>query len=502
MHQLLENTSDLRTHTDLIRRAGAWLDRFHRAGSPHHAPFHAAHTARYFQSIRAELAAGTRAVAHQDRFCRGVDHVAAKAQNTDTKETVFAHQHGAYRPSRLICDDNTTLAFDIGGPNVMPVAHDIAHFLLDYTLSLRGLSGLGPGSAVHEDAFEAFFEGYRLITPDDPSLEVITLSKPLNIWLGLPAAASDAHARSASARRLFALATGLYPEIRKQAPMQILLRTSPRNTGAPHPIHAPLSAIPNLAVTDKAPSSSLPALSLVEGEAPLTEQGLCVHQAYGGPFWFIERHRQPWLWDVAGTSYMPTDLPDAKVHGFADLWRSLLHGRPAPRREGFIYMPLQGFLLKRRGFQSASPVQMIEQTLKASVLPILATLDPGRTYAPQALRTLEDLQDRHPRFRLVDLPMAAGLESCDLVVCQNDPAGFHAGFFGKPCVLFARAAFHHIAFNVSRLGVEEAISQARTAKVEFDRYLYWFWQEKAINLDAVGASDALRQRLIQLGWPL
>ena len=66
------------------------------------------------------------------------------------------------------------------------MGHDIARLLLDYTAILRSSKELENGQIVPADAIEAFFRGYRLVGPDDPSVQFLPYAKILGPLVNVP----------------------------------------------------------------------------------------------------------------------------------------------------------------------------------------------------------------------------------------------------------------------------------------------------------------------------
>jgi hypothetical protein len=94
------------------------------------------------------------------------------------------------------------------------------------------------------------------------------------------------------------------------------------------------------------------------------------------------------------------------------------------------------------------------------------------------------------------------LPGCDYVVTQNSAVGFAGFFFGKPLVLFGQIDFHHIALKPAELGVREAIAAAPGWAADYDSYLWWFLQDRAINAGRPEAEEKTSARLRSFGWPV
>lgn len=238
-------------------------------------------------------------------------------------------------------------------------------------------------------------------------------------------------------------------------------------------------------------------------QPPLTARGLTIRKNYIYPFWKIERSAERWTWPVAQAQFDPKAAPQPEARRFARRIRRKLFGGEADivRREGFVYVPLQGRLLEHRSFQSMSPIEMLEQVLRHDpTRPVLVTLHPKEDYSAQEMQALEDLIERHPRIQMVQRNMADLLKTCDFVVTQTSGAAFSALFFRKPLVLFGRSDFHHIAADVHRLGTAEALRQAPDMVPDYDAYLWWFLHDQSINAAVPETEDRIEAALRRHGW--
>lgn len=252
-------------------------------------------------------------------------------------------------------------------------------------------------------------------------------------------------------------------------------------------------------------SAARPGYAMFHMDDPFHDRALTMRRVYQYPFWAIEQTAKRWDWSVARSVFDPASVPADKAARFFSFWAKRQFG-DAPdraRREGYVYVPLQGRLLAQRSFQSASPVEMLESVLAHDPdRPVAATLHPKESYSDQERTALSRLQDRFPRLMVSSGGMEQHLQNCDYVVTQNSSAAFFGYFFKKPAVLFGRIDFHHIAASVSRLGAAEAIARAPQMQPDYAAYLFWFWQEQSINAGLDTAEDRIRARLAAAGWPV
>lgn len=252
----------------------------------------------------------------------------------------------------------------------------------------------------------------------------------------------------------------------------------------------------------KAPTRRGYALFHMEGATG--PRAMIFRRVYHYPFWAIEPDAKRWNWRVAQTAFPRDAVPRKQADRFHAFWRDRLFGAAAqaPRRDGFVYVPLQGKLLVRRSFQSLSPLDMLRATLAHDPRPVVAALHPREVYSEAELAALDELAGETPRLSLRTGGMEALLAGCDYVVTQNSAAAFNGYFFGKPSVLFARIDFHHIAANVSGTGAAEALRAAPDMAPDYAGYVHWFWQQMSINAGRPEADDRIRAAFERSGWPM
>lgn len=246
-----------------------------------------------------------------------------------------------------------------------------------------------------------------------------------------------------------------------------------------------------------------PGRSLFLMQPPVNARGLTFRRTYLYPFWHIEKEAERWEWPVAKAAFDPDIVDARKASNFYRFWRTRLFD-DAPgeaRRDGFVFVPLQGRLLEQRSFQYASPIQMLESVLEHDKRrQVAVTLHPNESYTPQEEAALTALSEKHPRLLVLTTGMTRYLQNCDYVVTQNSSVGFMGLFFGKPLVLFGKTDFHHIALNVGEMGAAEAIAAAPHHEPDYPSYLYWFLQMQAINAGRPEAKDKISKVLREHGW--
>lgn len=240
--------------------------------------------------------------------------------------------------------------------------------------------------------------------------------------------------------------------------------------------------------------------ALFHMEAPTHARALTFRRAYHYPFWQIEPVPQRWRFQVAQSRHDPAAIDPETARSFADRLRARVLPGPPPRRGDAVLVPLQGHIRRCRSFQTMSPIEMLE-AVAATGRPTTATLHPREGYDDADRAALAGLAARHPNLTIGGDSMRL-LRDCAVVATQNSAVAFDGYLLGKPAVLFAQIDFHHIALNVAQLGAAEALAQAETHAPDFDRYLFWFLQEKAINATRPEAGARILAAMRRGGWPI
>lgn len=89
---------------------------------------------------------------------------------------------------------------DFAGGRVVPVGHDIGRLLADYAILRAPREAIEPGNLLPHAAMQAFFAGYDLVGPDDPSVRLLIRHRVLAEWWGVDA--SPLRRSKAAERRL------------------------------------------------------------------------------------------------------------------------------------------------------------------------------------------------------------------------------------------------------------------------------------------------------------
>ena len=253
---------------------------------------------------------------------------------------------------------------------------------------------------------------------------------------------------------------------------------------------------------ERALSLGRPDRAMFHMAEPMRDGDLTFRRVYHYPFWQIERTSARWDWDVARAAF--DSVPDrTEASRFYGYWQKRLFDDRARQagRGNSLYIALQGLIRQHRSFQSCAPLDMVEAVLKrAEGRPVIVGLHPNERYTDEDLWELERLCDGRADIRIGGMKEA--LADCAMVITQNSSAAFNGYLFGKPAVLFGKIDFHHIAANVSALGIDGAFQTAANVTPDYAGYVWWFWQQMSINAGRPETEQKIADRLRRFGWPV
>jgi len=240
--------------------------------------------------------------------------------------------------------------------------------------------------------------------------------------------------------------------------------------------------------------------ALLHMKQPLHPRTLTLRRAYHYPFWRIEQVSERWRFAVAQARFDPTGVDGEPAAAFVRRLRQRVLPGPEPVRGEHVLVPLQGHIRRTRSFQTMRPVDMLAAVC-ATGRPVVATLHPAEHYDEADHRALEELARRHRNLTVGGDTMAL-LRDCAYVATQNSAVALDGMILGKLAVLFAQIDFHHAALNVADLGADAALAAAAEAPPDFDRYLWWFLKDQAIDAQAPDAGGRMLSAMRRGGWPI
>jgi tRNA A-37 threonylcarbamoyl transferase component Bud32 len=169
-------------HAPLLRRAGGWLAAFHGATLQGTHPFQPRFMVNHLHRLVARVESGARRINGKQRFAAYAGRIAEYAPQAQGHAGRIAAKHGDLNGYNLVMASDETAAFDFSATTPSPVGYDIARLLQSYTQMVGDLDALPKGHNVPPAAWDAFFEGYTLVPPDDPTVHFLTRVQILTDW--------------------------------------------------------------------------------------------------------------------------------------------------------------------------------------------------------------------------------------------------------------------------------------------------------------------------------
>lgn len=181
----------------ILRQAGAWLGDFHKATQGDRRVFQPKYTISYLQEVIQEVQGGKRQVVQARRFLTCAQAMCDRQPLYEGQETVAAQTHGDLHMRNVLMGQRV-MGIDFSTGRLVPVGHDIGRLLSDYAILCAPHEDIPLGEVLPESVQTAFFEGYGLVSAQDPSVQLLMRHRVLAEWWGLPARAED---RSAAQER-------------------------------------------------------------------------------------------------------------------------------------------------------------------------------------------------------------------------------------------------------------------------------------------------------------
>lgn len=196
-----------RPHDQMLRRAGAWLDAFHRSGETETRTYQPRFMVRHAARMREAVLDQSMTVALPDLFaacCAQIPNIAGACEG---QQTISATKHGDLNLRNLMLGPDGETGLDFKPPSSAPVGFDIARLLMDYA-ELFQPDGDG---LLSDETMDAFFDGYRFVGRDDPSVRFVPYVQLLNDWRLIPAIpAKRSWRQTARMQRIEALARSAF----------------------------------------------------------------------------------------------------------------------------------------------------------------------------------------------------------------------------------------------------------------------------------------------------
>lgn len=176
----------------LLTQAGAWIAAFQDPAKGEVGVFRPKFSLDHLATIWEQTRDGSRRIPEAPAFRAALTRLEELGPSY-MAEATRGHRHGDLHTGNLLIRATGATGIDFDRVGMVPIGHDIARFLVDFTVRYGSLDKLTPGIPLPEATLDAFFEGYGAGYRNDPSVQFLLRYHILADWLNIPA---DAKRRS------------------------------------------------------------------------------------------------------------------------------------------------------------------------------------------------------------------------------------------------------------------------------------------------------------------
>ena len=169
-------------HRPFLRQTGQWLAAYHAGTFEQDRVFQPKFMAQHMRHLVDQMDKGDRKIKGQQRFKALVRQVPDLAARCSGRPSKTAAKHGDMNAHNILLTDTGVGAFDFLPYSVAPVGYDIARILLSYAQMVADIKAIPKGHVMPPAMFDAFFEGYDFVPPDDPGVTFLTRIQILTDW--------------------------------------------------------------------------------------------------------------------------------------------------------------------------------------------------------------------------------------------------------------------------------------------------------------------------------
>jgi len=246
-------------------------------------------------------------------------------------------------------------------------------------------------------------------------------------------------------------------------------------------------------------------LHIFDIDGAVGRRALNVRRAHFYPFWSLENAGTRRTPRIAGKVFDPKSVNALKAQDFFNkiCVRNLPAAPEVLPEDDFIFVPLQGRLLKRRNWQFANCKQMIDSILaQEPTRKILVKPHPRETYSRAEQAFISELS-RFPQISITKADTHSLLAQCSYVATQNSAVAFEGFLYQKPAILFAKSDFHHICQTVTSPDqATEAFAKLAVERPAFEKFIYWYLQLNCINAGRDDAGTVILKMARECGWDM
>lgn len=169
----------------LIELCGEWLNAFHCASATRcKFPIDAKMNA--YAHLSQQLEADDVQITTKHIVLRGIQKLQQLVGGFANAATVSANQNGNFQMANLVYEGHQLTYNGNSTDQPAPVGNDIATFLLNYTLFSQDMNIIGSAKLISEVVIAAFFRGYTLVQPNDPSFQFTVYTELLDALIEIP----------------------------------------------------------------------------------------------------------------------------------------------------------------------------------------------------------------------------------------------------------------------------------------------------------------------------
>ncbi len=232
-------------------------------------------------------------------------------------------------------------------------------------------------------------------------------------------------------------------------------------------------------------------------------RSLNVRKAHFYPFWSLENAGNRYAPRISQLEFNPSEINGIVAQDFFNkiCVRNLpAHPEILPK-DDFVFIPLQGRLLKQRKWQFSTTNDMINTVLAQEPnRQILVKPHPREDYTAAEKSYIQALSE-YPRITITERDTFSLLSQCAYVATQNSAVAFTGFLYQKPAILFANADFHHICQTVKTSDqAAEAFQKISETRPDFEKYIYWYLQMNCINAGRDNAVETILNMARNCGW--
>lgn len=176
---------------EALAAAGLWIAAFHTATYVEDRTFQPKFMRNHLSHLLEELDRGDIVYPAIPAFREHAIKAIAMANLHEGRTTKSARTHGDMNMRNVLLDGDSAAGIDFTALHDAPVGFDIARFLLNWMGWFGEASDVPEGEVVTPSVLSAFFDGYRFVGPDDPSVQYLLRVRLLMDWGALPARRRD-----------------------------------------------------------------------------------------------------------------------------------------------------------------------------------------------------------------------------------------------------------------------------------------------------------------------